>query len=500
MGVSLPVMGVPLWGGVAFETYLRSVINTYGGDMLSFQELSGSYPQAYNTALAEGRQIALLTYADYVAGAGWSNPSAQLATHAAASGTATLAQAGLLQPGRTYKLVTVVSGRTAGTVTPTGGAAIAVDGTNTQTITATGTALTYTPTTDFDGTINCATVALTQTNILASSAYPGAELLVDGNMEAADTSAWSTSTGTLSKQTTNPHGGSRLLRIAYLSTANPTAYQGIMTVGKRYKFPGWARGDGTGYPRFILGNLDVSGTISTDWQYLEIEGMAASAIAYVRLMGSSGYVEFDDLSVTEVNPLNTTNTGADVGQAATGPLRYAYYFDGTNDYVTWYSQTLNSFVNPSAGTLLAFAKVSGAGVWTDGTVRFLGRLYADANNYIGIYKPTANNQLIFQSVFGGVDKSVTISSLSYSGWFMVALTWDKTADESKMFINGVQVGATQTGLGTWVGNLDSTRAIIGAGVTTPLNVWSGWECYPTLSRTVVPQPILFSIAQRAGVA
>jgi hypothetical protein len=57
--------------------------------------------------------------------------------------------------------------------------------------------------------------------------------------------------------------------------------------------------------------------------------------------------------------------------------------------------------------------------------------------------------------------------------FMIAVTWDTTADEFKMYFNAVQQGNTQNGLGTWVGNLGNTLTVIGAGSTTPSLVWDG---------------------------
>jgi hypothetical protein len=52
------------------------------------------------------------------------------------------------------------------------------------------------------------------------------------------------------------------------------------------------------------------------------------------------------------------------------------------------------------------------------------------------------------------------------------LTWSKTSDEVKAYVNGTQVGSTQTGLGTWATNLGSAYTAIGAyGAGT--NPWSG---------------------------
>ncbi len=498
----LPLLGVPLMGGGAFARYLQQQIDASaaqgGGLMYGFQEPVGSTAYVYNTALAEGRQLALRTYAAYTAGAGWSNPSAQLATHAAAGGTATLSQAGLLAVGRTYKLVTIVSGRTAGSVTPTGGVAIAVDGTNTQTITATGTALTYTPTTDFDGTIDCATVALTQTGILASSAYPGAERLNTSGDGTADADNW---TPDRAATVTNP--SVNLLRLARNGVDNPQLSEAVTTIGKRYRFRAEYRGDGTAAPRLrdgTAGPVLVTGSTSTAWQDADITYTATTGVAALGAVVTTGtnYVEFRNISVTEVNPLNATNTGMTIARSAGARLKYAYLADGANDDVNVYSASFNSYFNPLAGTLNILATMA-AGGWVDGTVRSWFYMGVDANNYVKIGRTITNNQVAFIYAAGGTTKAAA-GIYADSGWFMLTMSWDTVADEIRIYHNGAQTGPTATGLGTWVGNLSSTTTVIGAESTVPTAVASGLLAYPTLFRSALTPAQILSIAQHAGVA
>jgi hypothetical protein len=48
-----------------------------------------------------------------------------------------------------------------------------------------------------------------------------------------------------------------------------------------------------------------------------------------------------------------------------------------------------------------------------------------------------------------------------------------SGDIISYYLNGASAGTADTGLGTWVGDLDSTATILGASVDTPSDVWSG---------------------------
>jgi hypothetical protein len=311
-----------------------------------------------------------------------------------------------------------------------------------------------------------------------NSLRPG-ELTQDGNMEVADTSNWTVgNSATLTKQTTGPHGGSQVLRVARNGVNNAEATQPLFVVGKTYRVTGWYRSDGNATPYVLIGGTTpVNGTTSTSWQYFDIYRVADSSSLHLRASTSNGteYVEFDDISVTEVPPLvGLPTNGVTLGSASGGHLTNAYTFDGTNDNVNVYSSDLNSTFNPDEGTLVAWAKVSDVSIWSDGsTSRNIVQLKFDNSNYITIYKLTSQPNLVYNYMAGGTNKGPNYVTSSPTGWFQVAFTWSKSSDQVKAYLNGTQAGATTTGLGTWSGNLSTAASAIGAAGSSGGNPWSG---------------------------
>src|SRR5260221_339585 len=176
---------------------------------------------------------------------------------------------------------------------------------------------------------------------------------------------------------------------------------------------------------------------------------------------SSIYI--DDVSVTELDPLvGIPTNGVTLGSAAGGHLTNAYTFDGSNDNVNIYSTDLNGTLNPSEGSLVVWAKVSGAGVWTDGVTRYVASIQVDGNNNIILRKSSGSNlfSLIYDA--NGTSSRIDDSSFSPTGWEQYVITWSKSNDQVKAYVNGAQLGSTLTGLGTWVGNFSSTQAVIGS--------------------------------------
>lgn len=129
------------------------------------------------------------------------------------------------------------------------------------------------------------------------------DVLVDGDMEAVGTTAWPIYIpGTISKETTTPHGGSKCLRVAYNGVANPAVYQGGLAAGRRVRVTGWYRGDGAGtsVPKvFAAGVFQDTGTNSNTWQYFDITYMGTDGQLRLYAWGGSGYSEFDDIQVLE---------------------------------------------------------------------------------------------------------------------------------------------------------------------------------------------------------
>jgi len=372
-----------------------------------------------------------------------------------------------------------------GTTNP--GTSRSANGTYTETIIAGGTLQvwiqTISPT--FVGDID--NVSVKQVNLPSSgdSAFNGTNnLLIDNNMEAAGTSAWgATNASILSKETSTPHGGSQLLRVTGGGTSTyGRATQNVMTTGKKYNISGWCRGDGSRAPLIAYYNgawvLPTVGTTDTTWQYFEraIDGITSANIGF-GLYNTTGYVDFDDTAITEINPLVATIPTSASGYRPTigtdstgGHLSNAFTFDGSNDYVNIYSSDLNSVFNPSEGTLVAWAKFTGS--WTGG-YSSLVTIQTDGNNRVIIWKNTADSRILMYYTAGGTGSNIAATSGSPTGWFQVAITWSKSADQVKAYFNGTQAGSTQTGLGTWIGNLSSLNAVIGATSTTATYPWSG---------------------------
>jgi hypothetical protein len=162
------------------------------------------------------------------------------------------------------------------------------------------------------------------------------------------------------------------------------------------------------------------------------------------------------------------------------------------------SSTLNAF---SAGlaadfsgqefTIGCWAKVSGSGVWTDGAIRKILVWLADTNNYLLIEKTNTNNQIRFQYNAGGTLKTVTYT-ISTTNWFRVEMVISKAGDSMKCFVDGAQVGSTQTGLGSFSAAL--TIARYGSNTAASGQFHSGYLYHGRYDTTVLSDSQVAALA------
>lgn len=197
----------------------------------------------------------------------------------------------------------------------------------------------------------------------------------------------------------------------------------------------------------------------------------------VRDTAPIGYWPLDELSGGTAidlsgNGRNGAHTGVTLLQPGMGDGGTSPLYDGVNDYTNIYSAGLAGAFSKDEGSVAVWAKVAGAGVWTDATNRRIIHLRTDVSNRLLIGRPTASNLLQFLYVAGGTTKTVNLTT-SAVDWLHVVLTWSKATDQMKAYAAGAQTGTTQTALGTWVGALNSTNSNIGSTDTTPNAVWSG---------------------------
>jgi hypothetical protein len=162
--------------------------------------------------------------------------------------------------------------------------------------------------------------------------------------------------------------------------------------------------------------------------------------------------------------LDGTNVGATVGQPFGGNIQYSYSFDGNNDKITVNAAALDSAWNSAEGGLFAFVKIPSA-AWTDGQIRVIADVFTDNNNFAQLAKWSTNNLLICRYVANGTTNQFNIST-SETNPFLLGMTWNKSQNRVRMFIDGVQQGGDSSPVGVYTGAL--TSATLGVNSATNL--------------------------------
>lgn len=183
---------------------------------------------------------------------------------------------------------------------------------------------------------------------------------------------------------------------------------------------------------------------------------ATTPLAYWTLGDASGTAAVDEMGLGNGTYNSVTLAQPGIGDGKTSVLTSA------TSYINVYSAALAAAFNPAECTLLIWSKIAAA-QWADGASRWMIQLRTDLNNRILIAKDTAANSYRFTYVAGGTTNTLTYTTDGRETFFQIALTISKSAGasgEAKLFFNGSQVGATQTGLGTWVGALNNGRCVI----------------------------------------
>jgi len=199
-------------------------------------------------------------------------------------------------------------------------------------------------------------------------------------------------------------------------------------------------------------------------------------VAYWPLWDASGATA-EDISP---NDYDGTYNNCTLGAWGIDDGNTAAQFNGSNSYVNIYSTGLNADFDGAEGTLLAWARVSGSDVWTDGKGRSVVLLLADSDNHIEMRRLVADNQFRLRHKAGGTAKDTVLSGQADTDFFCIAITWSSNADEVRVFKGGVQQGNTLNSLGTWSGDLSSNQTILGADKTTPAASWSGYIAHVAL--------------------
>lgn len=189
-----------------------------------------------------------------------------------------------------------------------------------------------------------------------------------------------------------------------------------------------------------------------------------------------------------------------IGQPATSVLGRAIFNNASGARVALYSANLASAFAYTEASLFLFAKVQNASVWTNGIGGLLCQLRADGANFVNFAKQTVNNRFQYSINMGGIMKTsfITFSSTSF---FMPCITWSKTNDRIRLYMNGALQGAPITGIGTFASPLTSNNTVALAGdLAATASRFLGYECYLGIFNRELTATEVLQIARLGGVA
>lgn len=231
-------------------------------------------------------------------------------------------------------------------------------------------------------------------------------------------------------------------------------------------------------------------------------GSLPSSLTYANYIASLGAFALWPLSETTGTNADDPIGGFDGTYAAGITLHAATFpdsspaplFDATDDVIAIPSVSLDTPFDGAIGTMAGWVKVRTSSVWTDATSRIVLSMGVDANNRIYFNKTAANNRFDMFYAAGGTSKQIANTSYSPSRWFHAAITWSKSADQVKFYLDGVQVGSTLTGLGVWAGTLANGFTAVGNFTQSGgAFFWDGYIKYPFVANRV------FSAAEIASL-
>lgn len=211
--------------------------------------------------------------------------------------------------------------------------------------------------------------------------------------------------------------------------------------------------------------------------------LTANIISYLPLWETSGIYADGYVGTSGV----CTNVGITQAEAGIGDGRTSYKFDGTSGgVINWYGAALASAFNGAEGSFNIWVKVLDAGVWTDGAEHAILKITYNTSNNLYIAKKSTNGRIEFLYVAGGSQKQYRLESQSTTDWMMLTITWSKTAEQCKVYVNSV-LKYTGTTLGTWTGTPAYNVCAIGAMGDTGAGAWKGWLAHALLMDRALSQ-------------
>jgi hypothetical protein len=232
--------------------------------------------------------------------------------------------------------------------------------------------------------------------------------------------------------------------------------------------------------------VDLFGGITSDYI---IKIMCMNPLAFWTIGESGGSVLADSMRLYNGTYSNIALQHPGIGGYTSG------FWNGTSSVGNVYSAGLASNFNVTELTLMNWVKYPPT-AWTDATLRYSMLFGVNfTSNYVGLRKATATNSVGCEYKAGNTSKAQVYAAPNLNDFIHVAMTVSVTNDQLKLYINGVQSGATITGLGTWAGALAATRCCLGSSGTTPANVTNGWIQFAAVFTRALTQGEILNVAQ-----
>ncbi len=196
----------------------------------------------------------------------------------------------------------------------------------------------------------------------------------------------------------------------------------------------------------------------------KILSLLPGIIQYLPMNETSGLVA-NDVS-GQAN--NGAYSGATLAQM-TGPgasMGLLPRYDGVNDFLNLYSAAFNADFVGSEFTFACWFRLTSV---ASGRI---ARILVDFSNVLDIV--ISAGVITTNYTANGVFKTRAGFNVSVDTWYHYGLTVTDTNDRMRVYRNGVQLGATLTGIGAWTGSLDSTQCCFMASTTGGLSPANGY--------------------------
>lgn len=215
--------------------------------------------------------------------------------------------------------------------------------------------------------------------------------------------------------------------------------------------------------------------------------LAMFPVAYWPLNEASG------TTMTDIkNGYNGTYTAVTLGQPGIGDGLTAAFFNGTSAYAQILGANLTNLAaafNKDEFTIMAWARVANAGVWSDATQRrilYFGFSVDEANNHFYLRKNTTANQARGGRAGNAVHRAIDYTTSGPTGWFHLAMRSSMTEGAVRLYYNGAEVGTPGTGIAAIQGSIAKAQF----AMTDAAYLWSGWLAHIALfNRALSPSEI-----------